>query len=304
MTTKDQGFDAAGVVPSSGASRWAFAALLGGNIALAVGAVFVRMADTGPIASAFWRMALALPVLAFFAWRESGGRAPPRGSILIAVGAGIFFALDLMAWHLGILQTKVANATLFGNCTSLLLVIWGIVQMRQWPRDWQAVAIILAFAGSAILMGQSYELSPAYLAGDMLSLLAGILYTGYVLLMQRVRGTLGPWTALSLSSAACVPPLLGTALILGEVVIPHDWTPVILLALSSQIIGQGLLIWSLPRFSPLIIGLTLLVQPAVAALAGWWAFGELLGPIDIFGGMMVGAALVLIRLPSRRAQPI
>ena len=304
MTTKDQGFDAVGVAPSTGASRWAFAALLGGNVALAVGAVFVRLADTGPIASAFWRMALALPVLAFFAWRESGGRAPPRGSLLVAVGAGLFFALDLMAWHLGILQTKVANATLFGNCTSLLLVIWGIVQMRQWPRGWQAIAIILAFAGSAILMGQSYELSPAYLAGDLLSLLAGLLYTGYVLMMQRVRGTLGPWTALSLSSAACVPLLLGTALILGEVVMPHNWTPIIMLAITSQIIGQGLLIWALPRFSPLIIGLTLLVQPAVAALAGWWAFGELLGPIDIFGGMMVGAALVLIRLPSRRAQPI
>ena len=41
-----------------------------------------------------------------------------------------------------------------------------------------------------------------------------------------------------------------------------------------------------------------------AALAGWLAFGELLGPIDIFGGMMVGAALVLIRLPSRRTAPI
>lgn len=304
MTTKDQGFDAAGGAPSPGASRWAFAALLGGNIALAVGAVFVRLADTGPIASAFWRMALALPVLAFFAWRESGGRAPPRGSILIAVGAGIFFALDLMAWHLGILQTKVANATLFGNCTSLLLVIWGIVQMRQWPRGWQAVAIFLAFAGSAILMGQSYELSPAYLVGDLLSLLAGLLYTGYVLLMQRVRGTLGPWTALSISSAACVPPLLVTALVLGEAVMPQNWTPIVMLAITSQIVGQGLLIWALPRFSPLIIGLTLLVQPAVAALAGWWAFGELLGPIDIFGGMMVGAALVLIRLPSRRAQPI
>jgi drug/metabolite transporter (DMT)-like permease len=64
------------------------------------------------------------------------------------------------------------------------------------------------------------------------------------------------------------------------------------------------MIWSLPRFTPLVIGLTLLVQPAVAALAGWLMFGERLGPIDLFGGMLVGAALVLIRLPSRRMAPI
>ena len=286
------------------AGRWAFLALLAGNISLSIGAMLVRLADTGPTASAFWRMAIALPILLALAWRESGGRLPPRSAILIAGAAGIFFALDLAAWHIGILQTKVANATLFGNCASLLLVLWGIFLTRTLPRGWQALAILLAFAGSALLMGQSYELSPSYLVGDLLSLLAGVLYTGYVILMLRVRGTLAPWTALAISSVVCVPILLGTALALGETIMPQNWTPLILLALTSQIIGQGLMTWALPRFSPLVIGLTLLVQPAVAALAGWLMFGELLGPIDIFGGMMVGAALVLIRLPSRRAAPI
>jgi len=289
---------------ATGAGRWAFAALLAGNIALSIGAMLVRLADTGPTASAFWRMTLAAPVLLFFAWRETGGRLPPRSAILIAAAAGIFFAFDLAAWHIGILQTKVANATLFGNCASLLLVIWGIFLTRTLPRGWQALAIVLAFAGSALLMGQSYELSPDYLVGDLLSLLAGVLYTGYVILMQRVRGTIGPWSALSIASLVCPPILLTTAFALGETIMPQNWTPLILLALTSQIVGQGLMIWSLPRFTPLVIGLTLLIQPAIAALAGWLAFGELLGPVDMLGGVMVGAALVLIRLPSRGARPI
>src|SRR3546814_19964337 len=72
-----------------------------------------------------------------------------------------------------------------------------------------------------------------------------------------------------LSSVATLPLLLGAALALGETIMPQNWTPLIALALSSQVVGQGLLIWALPRFSPLVIGLTLLVQPAVAALAGW-----------------------------------
>lgn len=303
MTAKQDGIDAADGAGTRG-GRWAFAALLAGNIALSLGAMLVRLADTGPVASAFWRLLLALPLLALFAWRESGGQAPPRRAVIITAAAGIFFALDLAAWHLGILQTKVANATLFGNCASLLLVMWGIFLTRTLPRGWQALAILLAFAGSALLMGQSYELSPDYLVGDLLSLLAGVLYTVYMILMQRVRGTLAPWTALGISSFFSAPVLLGVAIALGETVIPRDWTPLILLALTSQVIGQGLIIWSLPRFSPLVIGLTLLVQPAVAAFFGWWAFGETLGPIDLFGGMMVGAALVLIRLPTRAARPI
>lgn len=283
--------------------RWAFAALVGGNLALSIGALFVRLADTGPVASAFWRLAIALPLLILLAAREGGAR-PSRGNLAIAVGAGLFFAFDLAAWHLGILQTKVANATLFGNSASLLLVLWGIFLARALPRGWQAAAILLAFAGSALLMGQSYELSPAYLVGDLLSLLAGALYTGYVLLMQRVRGDMGAWSALTISAATGLPILLGVSLAMGETFMPQNWTPLILLALSSQVVGQGLLIWALPRFSPLIIGLTLLVQPAVAALAGWIGFGETLGVIDLIGGLMVAAALVLIRLPSRDTKPI
>ena len=302
MTAKNDG--TGGMETATNRGRWAFAALLGGNIVLSVGALLVRLADTGPIASGFWRMAIALPFLALLAWRETGGRMPPRAAIGIAMAAGIFFALDLAAWHLGILRTKVANATLFGNCASLLLVMWGIFLARTLPRGWQAFAILLAFAGSALLMGQSYELAPAYLAGDLLSLLAGIFYTFYVILMQRVRGELAAWTTLGLASAATLPILLGSALALGEAVVPQNWTPLIALALSSQVVGQGLLIWALPRFSPLVIGLTLLVQPAIAALAGWLMFGERLGAIDVIGGLMVGAALVLIRLPNRRAAPI
>lgn len=291
--------DSTGIRPG----RWAFAALVGGNLALSLGAMLVRFADSGPVATAFWRLALALPLLFWLAARE-GGTLPSRRNVGIAAAAGLFFALDLAAWHIGILQTKVANATLFGNAASLLLVIWGIILARALPRGWQALAILLAFAGSFLLMGQSYEVAPAFLIGDLLCLLAGALYTGYVLLMQRARGAIAPWTALSISAATGLPVLLATSLALGERFMPIDWTPLIALALSSQIIGQGLLIWALPRFSPLVIGLTLLLQPAIAALAGWVGFGETLTIVDIIGGVMVAAALVLIRLPSRRARPI
>lgn len=302
MTNKPDSLAAPPVAAT--ASRWAFAALVGGNLALSLTAMVVRFADTGPVAAALWRLALALPILLLLAWRETSARLPSPRALWIATGAGIFFALDLAAWHLGILQTKVANATLFGNSASLLLVLWGILLSRMLPRGWQALAVLLAFAGSFLLMGQSYEASAAYLTGDLLSLLAGGLYTGYVLMMQRVRGEIGPWSALAISSGAGIPILLGTALLFGESILPHNWTPVIVLALMSQIVGQGLLIWALPRFSPLVVGLTLLVQPVIAAIAGWMIFGETLGPIDMLGGAMVAAALVLIRLPNRRARPI
>ncbi|MDF1833290.1 MAG: EamA family transporter, partial [Alteraurantiacibacter sp. bin_em_oilr2.035] len=46
-------------------------ALLGGNIALALGPWLVRLADTGPVSVGFWRLALALPFLALIARANS-----------------------------------------------------------------------------------------------------------------------------------------------------------------------------------------------------------------------------------------
>jgi drug/metabolite transporter (DMT)-like permease len=55
---------------------------------------------------------------------------------------------------------------------------------------------------------------------------------------------------------------------------------VFVLALSSQVLGQGLLVYALGSLSPLVVGLTLLTQPAISALVGWLVYGETLGALD------------------------
>lgn len=292
----------------SSGSPLAFVAMLGGNAALAFGPAFVRAADVGPVAAAFWRLALALPVLLLFAlwqWRRICASSvqplslPPRSVWGLAMVGGVFFAADLGSWHLGILQTKMANATLFGNAASLILAVTTLILAKRLPRGLEAVAILLAFAGAVLLMSESSQQGQARLIGDLLCLLAGVLYAGYVLAMQRARDSLPSWPTLALSSAAGMVPLLLFAFMLNERILPGDWTAVLLLALTSQIVGQGLLIWSLPHFSALVVGLTLLSQPAIAAMAGWLLYGERLSLIDVVGGIMVAVALVLIRLPQR-----
>lgn len=285
----------------------AFLAMLGGNAALAFGPAFVRAADVGPVAAAFWRLTLALPVLLIFAiwqWGRLSAHAAtrptmPAASVLgLAAIGGCFFAADLGSWHLGILQTKMANATLFGNAASLILAVTTLLLARRLPHRLESIAVLLAFGGAVLLMTESSQQGHARLIGDLLCLLAGVLYAGYVLAMQRARDSLPSWPTLALASASGIVPLLLFSTLLGEQIMPHDWTPVLLLALTSQIVGQGLLIWSLPHFSALVVGLTLLTQPAIAALAGWILYGERLSVIDVIGGVMVAVALILIRLPQ------
>ncbi|HEU4820191.1 MAG TPA: DMT family transporter [Qipengyuania sp.] len=279
---------------------WPFAALLLGNAALALGPWLVRLADTGPVAAGFWRMALPLPLFAWLAWREvrrGEGAAPSRRTAWILLAAGAFFALDLASWHLGIELTKLGNATLFGNSGSLILMAWGLFALRRGPNRSEVLALAAALAGAAILLGRSLEVSTSTLVGDLLCVLAGAFYVLYLLPAQSARETMGQWSVLALVCLSAVPMLLVMALALGEPVWPGPagWTPVLTLALSSQIVGQGLLVYALKSFSPLVIGMALLTQPAIAALTGWLAFDEVLGWPDIAGMALVAAALVIAR---------
>ena len=279
---------------------FAFAALLIGSSMLALGPWFVRLSGVGPVAAGFWRLALALPFLFVIALAvRQPVHWPARPLAMLVALGGFFFAADLAAWHAGIHMTKLANATLFGNISSFAFAAWGLWLARSWPSRGQGAALSLAAIGAALLMGSSAELSARNLRGDALALLAGLLYAGYLIAVQRARGALGPLPLLFLSSAFGALMLLPLALALGERIVPADWTFVVILALSSQVIGQGLLVYAIGGLSPLVVGLTLLTQPAISALVGWLAYGERLSPLDWIGALAIGVALVLVRLPAR-----
>ena len=278
----------------------AFPALLVGNVALAFGPWLVRLSDVGSVAVGFWRLALALPFLWLLA-RVSGQQPhwPKRALIVVLAIAATFYALDLAAWNAGIRMTKLGNATLFGNSGSFVFALYGLVLAHRMPTAKQSVALTLAVAGAVLLLSNSYELSPKNLGGDLLTLVAGFLYGGYLIFVERARTKLQSLPLLLLVTLFAAPILLAISLGFGERLWPHDWTPLLIFALSSQVFGQGLLVYSIGVFPPLVVGLALLSQPAVSALIGWLVYGETLSTGDWVGAVAIAAALVLVRLPQR-----
>lgn len=272
------------------------AALLTGNIALALGPWLVRLADTGPVSAGFWRLFLALPFLLLLA---RIARQPitgiPRGTLMLVALGAVAFGLDLASWHVGIEMTRLGNATLFGNAGSIVLLFWGFLIARHLPRGKEWLAIAFALGGAGILMGRSLEISASTLLGDVFCLTAGLLYAVYLITLKDARQTIGSWSLLVWVSIFASPLLLAIAVARGEPVWPTNWTPILILFVTSQLVGQGLLVFSMRHFRPLVIALALLTQPAVAALIGWLAFDEVLNPLDIAGMLLLGGALVLAR---------
>ena len=282
------------------AGRYAFAAVVLANLFLAVGPWLVRIADVGPVAAGFWRLALAVPFLAFLSLWGARQRAMPGWGIVAAVAfGGLLFAADLAAWHEGIVRTKIANATLFGNMSSFLFALYGFALARTLPPRMQAAALLLAGLGAALLLGGSFELSRRHFAGDLLALLAAFFYGLYLIVVDQARKRIAAMPVLAIASAAGTLPMLLLALALGEQVMPTDWTPVLLLALGSQVIGQGLLVYAIGHLSPVVVGIGLLTQPVAASLIGWIAYREGFTLTDAIGALLICAAMVLIRLPER-----
>jgi drug/metabolite transporter (DMT)-like permease len=276
--------------------QYGLAALLIGNVALSFGVLFVRIADVGPVASAFWRMALALPILFALAKRGAAPLTVPRGyTAWLFIWSGLFFAADLGAWHIGLLQTKLANSNLLANAACFLFPLYGFVMARRLPSRVQGLGLMLACLGAGLLMGRSFELSPQYFRGDVLSLAAGIFYTLYLIVIDRVRRIMTPWAVLFWTTLSCTLPLLAFALWRGETVWPQNWWPLILLALFSQLIGQGLMTYVIGRMSSLVIGIALLIQPVIAAALGYFRYGEQMGWLDLAGAALIAVALILVR---------
>ena len=278
----------------------AFLALLLGNVALAFGPWLVRLADTGPVAAGFWRLALALPFLLLIG-RFAGQPAhwPRRALVATVAIAAVFYSLDLAAWNAGIRLTKLGNSTLFGNSGSFVFAVYGLILAHRAPSLKQSLALLMALGGAGLLMSGSYELSPKNFTGDLLALVAGLFYGGYLIFVERGRTELKPLPLLILATIFSIPILLLISVVLGERIWPQDWTPLLIFALSSQVLGQGLLVYSIGTLPPLVVGLGLLTQPAISATVGWLVYSETLSATDLIGAIGIAAALVLVRLPER-----
>ena len=287
-------------------SRFAYPALLLGNVALAFGPWLVRLADIGPVAAGFWRLALALALPLAAGARCSGSRSHwPGRKLAIAVAfAAFFFAADLAAWHAGIRLTKLGNATLFGNISSFAFAAWGLWLARKWPsRDPGRSRSPWPPSGCAALMSGSAELTPATCAATCSRSLAGLLYTFYLIIVERARGQLQPLPLLFLASLFGAVMLLPFASRSASGSCPSDWTAAVR-ARPRQ-----------PGHRPGPAGLCARPCPAawssaspcspsrrISALIGWVAYDETLTALDWVGAVVIGVALVLGPL-ARAAKP-
>lgn len=281
----------------------AFLCLLAGGCAIAFAPILVRLSETGPVASAFWRTALAAPLLWLGALRVRGAaRAAERAHLGALVAAGLFFAGDLGVWHWSIVWTSVANSTLLANLAPIFVTLAGWLLWRRRVTGVFLVGMVVAIAGMFVLVGPNFSVGGKRLMGDALGALTAVFYAGYMLAIKVARDD-GAATVrlMAWSTSITAVALLPVALLSPQPFLPataHGWLVVVGLALVTQILGQGLIAYAFAHLPASLSSVSLLIQPVVAAFVAWRLFGEAVGTQQFIGGAVVLAGIWLARRGS------
>ncbi len=276
-------------------NRVAFAALLGGATGIAFAPVLVRLSQLGPSATAFYRLLFALPVLWFWMLTErsrpSRFRRPSsaRDFGLLAV-AGLCFTGDLAVWHWSIKLTSVANATLFTNFATIFVTLGAWLMFKERITGQFMVGLVLALAGAIILLGNSLNLTHDHLVGDVLGLTTALFYAGYMLAVKQLRRSFSTATIMAWSGVAACAGLWVVAMLSGEALFAisaRGWLVLFALAMVSQVAGQSLIAYGFGHLPASFSSLSLLLQPAVAALLAWLILHEPLNGQQAVGGIII-----------------
>lgn len=288
---------------------WALASLLAGAAGIAFAPIFVRLSELPPTATAFHRLFLALPAL--WLWklledRRTARRKPPeeqrpKGNGMLLVAAGLFFAGDLALWHWSIRFTSVANATLLANFAPIFVTLAGYLLFSERFSRQFLFGMALAIAGAAVLMGESLGFGAEHVFGDALGLATAVFYAGYILTVAKLRERVSTATIMAWSGLVTCAALLTVTLLLRETLLPvtpEGWAVLFGLALLSHAGGQSLIAFALARLPAALSSVSLLLQPAIAAVLAWAILAEPLGAWQISGALVILGGIYLARRGS------
>jgi drug/metabolite transporter (DMT)-like permease len=290
--------------PAASTSRsdaLAIGALLLGATAIATSALFVKVSETGPVATAFWRVFLALPVL--WLWSALGERERHNASFNeqrgFMIAAGLFFAGDLAVWHWSIVLTSVANSTLLANLAPIFVALTAWLIFRKQLSGRFLAGLIVAVTGMTILIGGDFELQGRELIGDALGVVTAMFYAGYQLVVTKLRTRVATSTIMAWSGLVTALVLLPIALLSGEQMLPVSvmgWVKLAGLALISQVAGQSLIAYAMAHLPATFSSVGLLFQPVMATIFAWLLLGEAVSALQLAGGITVLVGIRMVHL--------
>jgi drug/metabolite transporter (DMT)-like permease len=242
-----------------------------GAVMISFSAVFVKLAQVNPTVSAFYRVffggcclliiLLVRQQMQWYGWRF----------LKLALITGMFFALDLYAWHRSIQYVGPGLATILGNFEVFMVPAVALVIYGEKPSVRLLLSIPPAMIGLFMIVGTPWgQLTPDFRLGIYYGIATAVFYTGFLMVFRRMQSEINSppvvYTLMVVSFATAL--FLGLEMVRTQesFAIPDLQTLGALagLGLMCQTLGWFLIGHSLPKIPAAIAGLALLLQPSLS----------------------------------------
>ena len=254
------------------------------------GAIFTHVDDIPPLLRASWRLQLTALLLAPLAlWQFNSIDAEVKSKLFdlstgkIIAASGAFLALHFGFWVTSLDYTSLTLSLLFVTAHPLVILIGMFLFVRK-PNGMELLGGLAAFTGAAISMLDAGDVQgdrSVTFFGDQLAFLGAVFVVGYIVCGRILR----EWMPLFLY-AFPVTLLGGLLLIPASMLLEADYSQYgafgyighetlvwfVLLAFIAGILGHTGLNYCLKYVSPLLISISVTLEPVLGSIIGWMFF--------------------------------
>ncbi len=225
-------------------------------------------------------------------------RAGDAGYFLLLGWAGV--ALNQFSYLFTISRIHVAAAILLQYLGPSLIALYLVVFARERINRLTVTALVLAALGCYLVVG-AYNLDALSLnrLGILSGLVSAISFAAYSLLSEYGMRRYGPWTVLcyALASAAVawnlfLPPL--SAFAGGYTAAQWGW--ILYIGVLGTLVPFGLYLMGINLIRSTRASITATLEPITAGVVAYLFLGEAMAPLQILGGIMVIASVVVLQL--------
>jgi len=272
--------------------RW-YVLLVLGICCISTSAILVTLAGVHPTVSAFYRNFFAATIwLLLYPFTRPfrpatlkndiatvlevsnlryGFLLRARHATLLLFLLGLFFAIDLWAWHRCILFLGAGPATLMGNLQVLLVSLLAVYFFNERLQKWFWPGCLLALVGITLLTLTGGRIGQSVFPGLVFGLITALTYSFFLIILRLLRNyNIAPqqilfWVAfISAFFLFLLLSVDGKMLLVNE----KAFAWLALHALLSSVIGWWLIIYALPHVPVSMSSTLLLLQPILTSIWG------------------------------------
>ncbi len=251
-----------------------------GSAVLSFAPLIYKLTETNPVTGAFFRMIYALPILILLVYFSKSLDIRSSKSRQLTFLAGLFLALDFLAYHTAIDYIGTGIATMIGNSQVIIVTLISWKFLGEKPNKSILIVLPIVILGLVLISGiwdnEAYGENPSY--GVIGGVFAAIFYSTFLIIYRYSNKEKSPAQNLQLDTTA------GAALglfILGILPLQslniepidfqlsypsHAW--LIILAISCQVVGWIAITYALPRLPAAHTSFALLLQPVLTIAWG------------------------------------